>query len=140
MQRCKEFQRITGYRGGEDQRAMNEFLKSININFEIRQNIRYQYILGYQIDSFSNHTGQEKNENGKFEPFRNGFKNIDELIRELTEKKSEFQTEIQKLKERNPSFDKVKLYAFEGLQDGEDDDYEEHFYRDPEPYIFNLCR
>ena len=66
-----------------------------------------------------------------------GFKNIDELIDELRDKRDQFQDELSTL---NSEIDKVYLYPFEGIEVNKDDEeYLEKMYRKPEPYIFNLA-
>jgi vacuolar-type H+-ATPase subunit I/STV1 len=126
----EEFCRITKYtERSTDIEPMTRFLKGKRVNLEVNRIIRDQYVLGYPIEKFSYYQGEEEGEEG--------FKNIDELIDELRDKRDQFQDELSTL---NSEIDKVYLYPFEGIEVNKDDEeYLEKMYRKPEPYIFNLA-
>jgi len=135
----EEFCRITKYtstnRESTDVRPMTRFLKDKGFNLIVDRMIRDQYVLGYQIESFSYHAGEEKSEDGR--SYEEGFKPLDNLIDELRDKRVQFKAELHEL---NPEIDKVYLYPYEGVEvDKDDEEYLEKMYREPEPYIFNLC-
>ena len=135
----EEFCRISKYtdRSSEstDVKPMTRFLKSKGVNLAVERIIRDQYVLGYPIESFSHYAGEERSEDGS--GYVEGFKSLDDLIDELRDKRDQFQEELHAL---NPEVGKVYLYGYEGIEvDKEDEEYLEKMYREPEPYIFNLC-